>query len=71
MNIVTIPKRVSKGDDLVVIPRKEYERMIAKMLPEVVLKGSKAESLDRRVKNAIRDYQNGKTKRIKSLADLS
>ena len=70
MNTVTIPKKLAGNDDLVIIPRKEYEQMKARMLPVLELKGKKAESLDRRVKNALRDYRQGKTRKIDSLADL-
>lgn len=31
-----IPKTLGKGDDLVVIPRKEYERLIAQEVDDVV-----------------------------------
>jgi len=27
MNTITIPRRITKNDDLVVVPRREYERM--------------------------------------------
>jgi hypothetical protein len=67
---ITIPKNLAKKDDLVVITRKEYEEMRARMLPVLQLKGGKAERLDKRVENALRDYRRGKTKRIVSLADL-
>ena len=70
MNIITIPKRVAKDDDLVIMPRKEYERMKARMFPEVYLSGKKAERLDRRVGNALRIYRQGKTRKIESLAEL-
>ena len=70
MDIVTIPKNIAKKDDLVVIPRKEYEKMKARMLPVLEFKGRKAERLDRRVGNALLDYRRGKTRKIESLADL-
>lgn len=28
MNIITIPKRIGKKDDLVIVPRKEYEALL-------------------------------------------
>jgi len=28
MNIITIPKKLAKKDDLVVLPRKEYENLV-------------------------------------------
>ncbi|MEK7107412.1 MAG: hypothetical protein AAB899_04480 [Patescibacteria group bacterium] len=30
MNVLTIPKRLASGDDLVVVPRKEYEALRAR-----------------------------------------
>lgn len=70
MNTLTIPKKLAGNDDLVIIPRKEYEYMKARMMPILELKGKKAERIDRRVKNALRDYQQDKTRKIDSLADL-
>ena len=40
MNIITIPKKLAQKDDLVVIPRKEYEALIhqrPKVIPVVKL----------------------------------
>ena len=70
MNTVTIPKNLIKNDDLVIIPRKEYESMKARMVPIVYLKGKEAEKLDRLAKEGLKDYREGKCKAIKSLADL-
>ena len=70
MNIVTIPRKIAGKDDLVVIPRKEFEQMQSRMFPVLYLKGKSAARLDRRVENAIRDYEKGRKKKIKSLADL-
>lgn len=70
MATITIPKNLIKNNDLVIIPRKEYESMKARMFPVFYLKGKKAEKLDRLVKKGLRDYREGKCKTIKSLADL-
>ena len=36
MNVVTIPKKMSGAkDDLVVLPRREYESLKARVIPEV------------------------------------
>ena len=70
MNIITIPKRMAENDDLIVMPRKEYEHMKTRMFPEVYLSGRKAERLDRRVGKALLDFRQGKTKKVKSLAEL-
>jgi len=29
MNIITIPKKMAQKDDLIILPRKEYEELIA------------------------------------------
>ena len=35
MNTITIPKNLIKNDDLVILPRKEYERLlVARLIPE-------------------------------------
>lgn len=70
MTTITIPKNLIKNNDLIIIPRKEYEEMKARMFPAFYLKGKKAEKLDRLVKNGLKDYREGKCKTIKSLADL-
>ena len=70
MATITIPKNLIKNDDLVIIPRKEYESMKAKITPTFYLKGKEAEKLDKLVKEGLKEHQEGKCKTIKSLADL-
>ncbi len=65
-----IPKRVTGKDDLIVIPRQEYERMKASMVPTFFLQGKSARRLDTRVLWGLHAHQTGKTKKIRSLADL-
>lgn len=36
-NIITIPSRITKGEDLVVIPRSLYEKIIKKELEEEII----------------------------------
>jgi hypothetical protein len=45
MNTITIPKKLIRGDDLVVLPRKEYERLVRFW--------SKAESITKHTKKAV------------------
>ena len=40
------------------------------MVPTFYLKGKEAEKLDKLVKEGLKEYQEGKCKTIKSLADL-
>ena len=91
ISVITIPKRVTGREELVVIPKREYE-MLKKAhtpgsstfaayethiwkgkkykMPVYQLHGKAAERLDQEVREAIAEYRAGKTKKIKSLADL-
>ncbi|MBI4689964.1 MAG: hypothetical protein HY754_06820 [Nitrospirae bacterium] len=59
---LTIPKRITRGEELIVVRRQEYER----------LKKHLAEVKDALVKirQGEKELKEGKTKVIKSLADL-
>ncbi|MEK7150047.1 MAG: hypothetical protein AAB688_00300 [Patescibacteria group bacterium] len=70
MVTITIPKNLIKNDDLVIVSRKEYESLKACTIPTFYLKGKEAEKLDKLVKGGMKEYQGGKCKTIKSLADL-
>ncbi|MEK7541764.1 MAG: hypothetical protein AAB533_02880 [Patescibacteria group bacterium] len=88
---VKIPKSSLGGEELVAVPRSEYERMrewVARKgpaflgyeevswkgrkhkVPAYQLRGKAAERLDEEVREARAEYKAGKTKKIKSLADL-
>lgn len=69
MNTITIPKNLIKNDDLVIIPRKEYEKMKAQMTPTFYLKGKEAEKLDKLVKDGLREYERGETISATSLKE--
>ncbi|MEK7208711.1 MAG: hypothetical protein AAB677_00430 [Patescibacteria group bacterium] len=45
-----------------------YEKMVR--LPQYYLKGKSARKLDRRVEQSLKEYLAGKTRKIKSVADL-
>ena len=64
MSTITIPKSVTGREELVVISRKEYERMKANMVPVFNLKGKAAINLDRRVEKALREHRAGKTESL-------
>ena len=89
--VVKIPKSAMGHDELVAVPRREYERLLksdggksptflgheTKLLkgkkykvPVYQLHGKAAERLDTRVREGMREYRAGKTKKIRSLADL-
>ncbi len=66
MFAVTIPKKITKGAELVVMPREEYEKMKAQMVPSIFLKGESAKRLDRRVSEGLKEYRKGKTESLET-----
>jgi hypothetical protein len=66
MEAITIPKKLIKNDDLIIIPRKEYEYIKSQMIPTLYLKGKAAQRLDKRVSDGLREYKTGKTETLKS-----
>lgn len=63
MNVLTIPKQFAKKDDLVVLPRKEYESLKARAVPEFIPTKSDIRAL----RNAEKQFAKGK---FYSLADV-
>lgn len=56
MPIVTIPKKLAYRDDLVVIPRKEYEKLIAfKRIREFIPSAAQKRALERAERNFRKD----------------
>ena len=71
MNTISISKqRVRKEQGVVVLSSKEYQKLAARAVPEYYLTGKAAERLDKRVKEGLKEWREGKTKTIKSLKDL-
>ncbi len=71
MNTVTISKRkIKKDGGVVVLPIEEYKRLTERAVPTYYLSGKDAKGLDTLVTAGMRDYEAGKCRKIKSLADL-
>lgn len=89
--VVKIPKSSLGSEELVAVPRREYERLLKSngekkatpseyetvpwrgkkyKVPVYQLHGKAAERLDREVREAKAEYKAGKTKQLRSLADL-
>ena len=62
------PQSLKKG--VVLLDLNEYRELQAQAAPTYYLKGKKALALDRMVERGLREYREGKTRKIKSLADL-
>jgi len=70
-NLITIPKElVQKEGGFVILPLREYVKLYERAVPIYYLKGKEAKELDKLVKEGLRDHKLGKTRKIKSLADL-
>lgn len=61
-NVLTIPRKVTGGSDLVILPRREYEK----------LRASLAEVQDAlgKIRRGEQEYRQGKTRPVDSLVDL-
>ncbi len=75
MTTAILKKRDILNDDMVIIPRLEYEDLkdratSAVSFPVVHLRGNAARKLDRRVTAALREYKAGKLKPVRSLREL-
>jgi len=71
MNTVTVSRnKIEKEGGVVVLSLKEYQKMQASSVPTYYLRGQEARNLDKLVKSGLKNYKNGKTKVLKSLADF-
>ncbi len=68
---ITIHKeKVEKQGGVVILPLKEYQKLLERAVPTYRLTGREAKKLDELVEEGLRDYRAGRTKKIRSLADL-
>ena len=71
MTTINISKsKVKKEGGLVILSIKEYERLQASAVPNFYLRGREASNVDDLVKKGLKSYYAGKTKVLRSLADL-
>jgi len=56
MATITIPKKITKGEELVIIPRKDYERLF-----DFREKIKKAKTVDKDIEQSLREVKTGKT----------
>ncbi len=71
MNTVIISKsKIKKEGGVVVLPIEEYKRLTEGSVPTYYLTGKASSKADRLVSKSIREYEAGKCRTIKSLADL-
>ena len=69
--VITVSRaQVRKKDGVVILPLKEYRRLLMSAVPTRYLKGRAARGLDKLVGEGLREHRAGKTRKIRSLADL-
>ena len=69
MSNITLSKNtIKKG--VVILPLKRYQELLRQVMPTYYLTGSKASKIDKLVQEGLRDLISGRTKKVKSLADL-
>lgn len=71
MAIVSISKmKIEKQKGVVILPLKEYRRLVECAAPIYYLADKEAKSLDTLVERGLREHRKGKTRIIRSLSDL-
>ena len=73
MSAITISKKqIDDQRGVVVLPIEEYQRLVleASAVPVEHVSPKEVARLDKMAKKALRDYKNGKLKKLTSLADL-
>lgn len=63
-------KSIEEKGGVVILPASEYRRLIAATVPTHYLTGKHARDLDKLWSEGMREHKAGKTRKIKSLADL-
>ena len=70
MATITLSKaKVQKQKGVVVLPLKEYQRLLAAAVPTYYLKGKAAVRLDKLVERSLREYREGKTISASSMTE--
>ena len=69
MEIATSRAAVMKQGGVVVLPVKEYRRLLAATVPEYFLTGRAATRLDKLVEEGLREHREGKTTVAASITD--
>jgi len=71
MSQIAVQKsKIEKQKGVVILPIKEYQKLLEQRVPTYYLTGKAAKDLDKLVEEGLREYKSGRTRKIKSLADL-
>ena len=68
MSTINISKaKIEEQKGVVVLPLKEYQKLLEQAVPTYYLKGKEARDLDRLVNRGLKEYESGKTIEADSL----
>ena len=67
-NISISKSKITKDAGVVILPVKEYQRLLAGRVPDVYLTGKEAEDLDKLVEDGLREYRAGRTNKAPSIS---
>jgi len=68
--LLKLKKAASKSRGSVTLPVKTYRQLLDAAVPTYYLTGKAATDLDKLVEEGLREYAEGKTRTLRSLADL-
>lgn len=68
--IMVSKETVYKKGGIVILDLKKYQKLCEQAVPVYHLIGKEAKELDKLVKEGVSDHRSGRTKKIRSLADL-
>lgn len=69
--MISIPSNIiAREGGVVILSLHEYEQLCRHAVPVYYLEGQEAENLDHMIAEGLEAYHKGKTKKIRSLADL-
>ena len=68
-SIAVTKAKIEKEKGVVILPIREYQRLLERAVPEYYLKGKAVKDLDRLVEEGLREYHAGKTIGASSLKE--
>lgn len=67
---ITISKaEVKRKEGIVILPLKEYQRLLERTVPEYYLTGKAAKRLDKLVEDGLREHREGKSVTARSISE--
>jgi len=62
--------KIERENGIVILPVREYQKLLERSAPAYYLSGKEGSKLDKLVVAGVKEHKAGKTKKIRSFADL-